>query len=75
MNKTQQQIKRNTTDIKLLLQIEKYKAEVERLKGVRDRQSLQKDQSYFQGHIDALIGTVNDLEDLLNLPSSRYEGI
>ena len=59
---------------KVIELIEKYKTEVERLKGVRDRQTKKEDKEYFQGHIDALLGSLHDLEDLFNIPSSKYEG-
>lgn len=57
--------KRNSTDIKLLLQIEKYKAEIVRLEGVRNGENSKRWKEYFQGHIDSLTGTIIDLEALL----------
>lgn len=57
--------KRNSTDIKLLLQIEKYKQEKERLNGVKESQTKKVDKEYFQGHIDSLEGVILDLLELI----------
>jgi hypothetical protein len=51
--------------IKLLIQIEKYKNEKQRLEEVRNRENRKIDKEYFQGHIDSLEGVVKDLEELL----------
>jgi hypothetical protein len=56
---------RNATDIKLLLQIEKYKAEIVRLEGVRNGENQKRWKEYFQGHIDSLTGIITDLEKLI----------
>ena len=53
-----------TTQIKLL--IEKNITEIERLKGVRDRNTKKEDKEYFQGHIDSLHGTNDDLYKLID---------
>lgn len=57
---------RNATDIKLLLQIEKYKTEITRLEDTRNRENAKYWKEYIQGHIDALEGIIIDLEALLN---------
>lgn len=53
---------KNVTDVKILLQIEKYKQEIQRLK---QNKYPEHEMEYFQGHIDSLEGTIMDLLEIL----------